>query len=122
MKQRIPKITVFLLVTFSFLFGLGAYEILHFPQDTRSLSLHNSASAYDHFLLRNNPASLSMATEKGSYSYLALPAGIHSGEIQWLRKMSSGIRAGKLSYIGYGTIVDGERKDRLTAYFRRRCF
>ena len=116
MKQRIPKITVFLLVAFSFLFGLGAYEILHFPQDTRSLSLHNSASAYDHFLLRNNPASLSMATEKGSYSYLALPAGIHSGEIQWIRKIGSGIRAGKLSYISYGSIVDSKTQEKTTAY------
>ena len=116
MKLKILKITVFTLVVYSFVFGMGSYEILHFPQDTRSLSLHNAASAYDRSILRNNPASLSLAYEKISYSCIILPAGIYSGEIQRISKINSGVRAGKLSYISYGDIIDGETKERTTAY------
>jgi len=116
MQRRIPKLIVFILVAFSLLFGMGSYEFLLFPQDTRSLSLHNAASAYDHSLLRNNPAALSMTTAKTAYSYLILPAKIYSSEIQWIRKISSGIRAGKLSYISYGNFEDDETKEKTTAY------
>ena len=116
MERRIPKLTAFILATFSFLFGGGSYDILHLSKDARSLSLHNAASAYDRFLLRNNPASLSLTTEKFSYSSLIFPANIHSGEIQRVRKMGSGIRAEKVSYISYGTIYDSEAQKKTTAY------
>ena len=116
MEQRIPKLTACIMAVFTFLFGMGAYEILHFPHDTRSLSLHNAASAYDRSILRNNPAALSMSAEKTVYSYLVLPAGIHSGEIQRVYKVASGIHAGKLSYISYGTIVDGKTYETTSAY------
>ena len=116
MEQRIPKLIVCILAVISFLFGMGTYDILHFPQDTRSLSLHNAASAYDRTLLQNNPAALSLSAEKITYSYIILPAGIHSGEIQHVHKMVSGIRAGKLAYITYGSIVDGETKEETSAY------
>jgi hypothetical protein len=115
MVRRIAKLTVCILVAWRFLFGVGAYEILHFPQDTRSLSLHNAASAYDWPLLRNNPAALSLASEKTVYSYLILPAGIHSGEIQQVRRIGTVIYAGKLAYIDYGAIVDGNSTEKTTA-------
>ena len=116
MERRTPKLTAFILAAFSFLFGGGSYDILHLSKDASSLSLHNAASAYDRSLLRNNPAALSLSTEKTSYSSLILPAGIHSGEIQQVRKMGAGIRAGKLSYISYGAIVDSETQKKTTAY------
>ena len=116
MEQRISQLTVFMLVVFGFLFGGGSYDILNLSKDARSLSLHNAASAYDRSLLRNNPAALSLSIEKITYSSLILPAGIHSGEIQRVRKMGSGIRAGKLSYISYGTIYDSETQKKTTAY------
>ena len=116
MERRIPQLTVFILPAFCFLFGMGSYEILHFPQDTRSLSLHNAASAYDRSILRNNPAALSLGAEKAVYSYLILPASIHSGEIQWVRKIRQGIYAGKVSYLSYGTIVDSETDRETTAF------
>ena len=104
------------MATISCLMGMGAYEILHFPQDARSLSLHNAASAYDRSLLRNNPAALSVTSENTIYSYLILPASIYSGEIQQTHKIGSGICAGKLSYISYGSIIDSETKGKTTAY------
>ena len=107
---------IYILTVCSFLLGMGTYEILHFPQDTRSLSLHNSASAYDYSLLRNNPAALSLAIEKITYSSIILPAGIHFSEIQHIHKMGLGIFAEKLSYITYGTIMDSETKKKTTAY------
>ena len=116
MERIIPQLTAFILAAFSFLFGGGSYDILHLSKDARSLSLHNAASAYDRSLLRNNPAALSLSIEKTAYSSLILPAGIHSGEIQQVRKMGSGIRAGKLSYISYGTIYDSETQKKTTAY------
>jgi len=116
MERRIPQLTAFILVSFGFLFGGGSYDILHLSKDASSLSLHNSASAYDRSLLRNNPAALSLTTERNSYSSLILPADIHSGEIQQVRKMGSAIRAGKLSYTSYGTIYDSETKKKTTAY------
>ena len=115
MVPRIAKLTVCILVAWRFLFGMGAYESLHFPQDTRSLSLHNAASAYDWPLLRNNPAALSLASEKTIYSYLVLPADIHSGEIQQIRRIGTGIYAGKLAYIDYGSIIDGNTNEKTTA-------
>ena len=116
MGQRTPQLIAFILVTFSFLFGMCSYEILHFPQDTRSLSLNNAASAYDWSLLRNNPATLSISTEETVYSYLILPAGINSGEIQRVSKIGSGIHAGKLSYISYGTIIDSKTNEKTSAF------
>ena len=68
MGQRILQLITCMLAACCFLFGMGAYEILNFPQDTRSLSLHNTASAYDRSLLRNNPAALSLAAEVAIYS------------------------------------------------------
>ena len=116
MEQRAPSLTTFILMTFSFLFGIGSYEMLYFPQDTRSLSLNNGASAYDRSLLRNNPATLSISTEETVYSYLILPAGINSGEIQRVTKIGSGIHAGKLSYISYGTIIDSKTNEKTSAF------
>ena len=105
-----------MLATFSCLFGMGAYEILHFPKDARSLSLHNAASSFDHYLLRNNPAALSVTSENTIYSYLILPASIYSVEIQRTHKIDSGICGGKLSYISYGSIIDSETGGKTTAY------
>ena len=116
MERRTPKLTAFILAAFSFLFGGSSYDILHLSKDARSLSLHNAASAYDHSLLRNNPAALSLSTGNISYSSIILPAGIHSGEVQWICKRNSDIHAGKLSYIGYGPIIDGETTEKTTAY------
>ena len=116
MERITPNLTAYILAAFSFLFGGGSYDILHLSKDARSLSLHNAASAYDRSLLRNNPAALSLSTGNISYSSIILPAGIHSGEIQRVRKMGSGIRAGKLSYISYGAIVDSETQKQTTAY------
>ncbi len=116
MEQRISKLIIFILATFNLLHGVGSYEILNFPKDSRSLSLHNAASAYDRDELRNNPASLSMDAKKIVYSYLILPAGIYSGEIQRVRKFGSSIYAGKLSYISYGAIIDGKINKKTSAY------
>jgi len=116
MERRITQLIAFILMYSGFLFGGGSYDILHLSKDARSLSLHNAASAYDRSFLQNNPAALSLATERNSYSSLILPAGIHSGEIQRVRKMGSGIRAGKLSYISYGTIYDSGTQKKTTAY------
>ncbi len=116
MRQRILKLTVSILIAFSFLFGIGAYEILHLSQNAQSLALHNTTSAYDRSMLQNNPASLSLEANKTVFSSLIFPAGIHSGEIQKIHIMGSGIHAGKLSYINYGTIVDSETGEETTAY------
>jgi len=116
MERRIPQLTAFILAALGFLFGGSSYDILHLSKDARSLSLHNAASAYDRSLLRNNPAALSVGTERNSYSSLILPSGIYSGEIQRVFEMGSVISAGKLSYISYGTIYDSETKKKTTAY------
>ena len=116
MEQKIIQLIACILAILSFPLGMGTYEILNLPKDARSLSLHNSASAYDGSFLRNNPASLSLAAEKTEFSYLVFPASIHSGEIQQIRKIGSRLQATKLSYISYGTITDSESHEKTTAY------
>ena len=80
-KQFTQLITLFL-VFISQLSGMGSYEILNFSQDSRSLALHNSSSAYDSHILGNNPAALSLFDEKTTYSYFAIPANISSAQFQ----------------------------------------
>jgi len=115
LERRITQLIV-IVSAVSLLLGKGSYEVLRFPQDTRSLSLHNAASAYDGLFLRNNPAALSMFSSGTLYSYLLLPANIHSGEIQHARKTGRGIGATKLSFINYGLIIDSENNDKNTAF------
>ena len=98
------------------LFGADSYEILLFPHDARSLSLQNSVSAFDRPLLRNNPAALSMRSEGIVCSYLYLPANIHSGEIQRIRRPGTGISASKISILNYGTIIDSKTADKTYAF------
>ena len=116
MERKIPKLTILILSASCFLYGFGAYDILNLPQDARSLALHNAASAYDRPLLRNNPATLSLASEQTIYSYLILPAGIHSGEIQRINKIKSGILAWRFSYFSYGAILDSETDEKTTPF------
>ena len=67
-ERRITKLISFILIIGGVLLGAGSYEILLFPHDARSLSLHNSVSAFDNPLLRNNPAALSMRAGGMVYS------------------------------------------------------
>ena len=105
-EQRITKLTSFILIFGGSLFGSGSYEILFFPHDARSLSLQNSVSAFDSPILRNNPAALSMHSDGMVYSYLYLPANIHSGEIQRIRRSGKGISASGISILNYGAIIE----------------
>jgi len=98
------------------LFGADSYEILLFPHDARSLSLQNSVSAFDNPLLRNNPATLSMRAGGMVYSYLYLPANIHSGEIQRVRRSGAGISASRISILSYGAIIDSETEEKTHAF------
>ena len=115
-KRRITKLISVILLFSGFLFGTGSYEILLFPHDARSLSLQNSVSAFDSPILQNNPASLSIRSEGMLYSYLYLPANIHSGEIQRLRRSGTGISASKISILNYGTIIDSKTANKTYAF------
>ena len=115
-ERRITKLTSVILFFSGLLFGAGSYEILLFPHDARSLSLQNSVSAFDNPLLRNNPAALSMRAGGMVYSYLYLPANIHSGEIQRVRRSGAGISASKISILSYGAIIDSETEEKTHAF------
>ena len=115
-ERRITKLISAILLFSGFLFCTGSYEILLFPHDARSLSLQNSVSAFDNPLLRNNPAALSMRAGGVVYSYLYLPANIHSGEIQRVRRSGKGIRASRISILNYGAIIDSETGDKTYAF------
>ena len=115
-ERRITKLTSVILFFSGLLFGAGSYEILHFPHDARSLSLQNSVSAFDNSLLRNNPAALSLRAGGMVYSYLYLPANIHSGEIQRVRRSGAGISASKISILSYGAIIDSETEEKTHAF------
>ena len=114
--QRITKLISIIIFFSGLLFAAGSYEILLFPHDARSLSLQNSVSAFDRPLLRNNPAALSMRSEGIVCSYLYLPANIHSGEIQRVRKSGQGIRASRISILNYGAIIDSKTEDETYAF------
>ena len=115
-KRRITKLISTILLFSGFLFGTGSYEILLFPHDARSLSLQNSVSAFDSPMLQNNPAALSMRSEGMIYSYLHLPANIHSGEIQRVLRFGKGIRASRISILNYGAIIDSETEEKTYAF------
>ena len=115
-ERRITKLTSFILIFGGSLFGSGSYEILFFPHDSRSLSLQNSVSAFDSPILRNNPAALSMHSEGMVYSYLYLPANIHSGEIQRIRRSGKGISASRISILNYGAIIDSKTEEKTYAF------
>ena len=114
MERRTSQL-IYLLFS-GWVFGAGSYEILQFPMDARSLALHNSASAYDGLLLSNNPASLSKRAKGNTYSYFYLPANIHFTGLQNVNHSSSGVRAYKISFMGYGAIIDGETEDKSYAF------
>ena len=115
-ERRITKLISFILIFGGVLFGAESYEILLFPHDARSLSLQNSVSAFDNPLLRNNPAALSMRAGGMVYSYLYLPANIHSGEIQRVRRSGAGISASRISILSYGAIIDSETEEKTHAF------
>ena len=110
MERRTSQLIYILFA--GWVFGAGSYEILQFPMDARSLALHNSASAYDGLLLSNNPASLSKRAKGNTYSYFYLPANIHFTGFQNINHSNSGVRAYKISFMSYGTIIDGETEDK----------
>ena len=114
-KQFTQLITLFL-VFISQLSGMGSYEILNFSQDSRSLALHNSSSAYDSHILGNNPAALSLFDEKTTYSYFTIPANISSAQFQKNKRIKLGMYVGKLLFINYGSIADGETTAQTNAY------
>ena len=115
-ERKITKLTLVILLFSGLLFGAGSYEILLFPHDARSLSLQNSVSAFDNSLLRNNPAALSMRGRGMVYSYLYLPANIHSGEIQRVRRSGAGISASRISILSYGAIIDSKTEEKTHAF------
>ena len=49
-------------------------------------------------------------------SYLYLPANIHSGEIQRIRRSGTGISASKISILNYGEIIDSKTADKTFAF------
>ena len=114
MERRTSQL-IYLLFA-GWVFGAGSYEILQFPMDARSLALHNSASAYDGLLLSNNPASLSKRAKGNTYSYFYLPANIHFTGFQNVNHSNSGVRAYKISFMSYGTFIDGETEDKSYAF------
>lgn len=99
-----------------FLFAVGSYDILNFPQDARSLALNNTTSAYNGSFLQNNPAAISMHSVGISYSYSYLPSNIHLGSIQQINKKGKRIRATKISLLNYGTVIDSEYKQKSHAF------
>ena len=113
-RRRIRKSIVIIIV--ELLFSTGSYEILNFPTDSRSLAISNAASAYDHHILRNNPAALSDNFSNFSYSYFNLPANIQYGMIQTLKKMETFINVNKISLLSYGKILDGETNKTHSAF------
>ena len=94
-----------------FLFAEGSYDILNLPQNARSLALNNTTSANDGSFLQNNPAVLSLRSHGTTYSYFYLPANIHFGGTQYVRKLKAGIMATKLSFLNYGKIVDSKTEE-----------
>ena len=116
MQRGISQLTIYILIFFCPLFSLGTYEILNFPQDARSLSLHNAATSYDSPFLRNNPAAVPLNSNGIIYSYLLLPANIHSGEIQKITVTCNGARLSKLSSMSYGPIIDSETNEKTTSF------
>lgn len=117
MDRQIPQLITIIVSLFTrLIFASGAYEVLLFPQDARSLALHNATSAYDGPFLHNNPAAISMRSSGMTYSFLYLPSGIHSGEIHSISKTGPGIRASKISLLNYGTIIDSETEEKSYAF------
>ena len=115
-ERKITKLISFIIIFGRVLFSAESYDILLFPHDARSLSLQNSVSAFDNHLLRNNPAALSMHAGGMVYSYLYLPANIHSGEIQCVRRSGAGISASRISILSYGAIIDSETEEKTHAF------
>ena len=116
MKRTIILLIFIILNDFSILFAVGSYEILNFPQDSYSLSLHNSISSYDQSFSRNNPASISMNISKIMYSYLRLPSNIHSIEIQRNIQKNNFLKFGRLSLINYGKIIDSKTNNQTSSF------
>ena len=110
MDKRITKLII-VMTALCFLFAEGSYDILNLPQNARSLALNNTTSANDGSFLQNNPAVLSLRSRGTTYSYFYLPANIHFGGTQYIRKLKAGIMATKLSFLNYGKIVDSETEE-----------
>ena len=113
--KKIKKFLILILIYNVSLFGSYSYQILKFPYDARSLSLHNGASSYKRSFLRNNPASISFDTKKYMYSYFILPANIYSMEIQKKIIKNKSVYINKFSLISYGSLMDSEIKSTFTA-------
>ena len=88
--------------------SIGSYEILDLSKNARMLALSNSGSAYDAIYLQNNPASISLKSSGNEYSLSYLPADIHLGSIQHIRKINRRIEALRISILNYGKIEDSE--------------
>ena len=116
MHRKFTQLIIIYFLMGFLLFASGSYEIFNFPVDARNLALHNSASAYDGILLNNNPASLSKRANGNTYSYFYLPANIHFTGFQNVHNVSSRVRANKISFMSYGTIIDSETKKNSYAY------
>ena len=116
MGRRLTKLIISITVFNCFLLASESYGVLLFPQDARSLSLNNSISANDGPYLQNNPAALSMRSRGITYSYFYLPASIHFGGVQQIRKSNAGIVASKLSFLNYGEIVDSKTEKKSYAF------
>ena len=110
MDKRITKLII-VMTALCFLFAEGSYDILNLPQNARSLALNNTTSANDGSFLQNNPAVLSLRSHGTTYSYFYLPANIHFGGTQYIRKLKAGIMATKLSFLNYGKIVDSKTEE-----------
>ena len=115
-RRRIRKSIIISFLSIGYLFGLGSFEILNFPKDSRSLSLNNSASAYNSPLLRNNPATLYVKSKKITYSFLLLPADIQIGEIQKINNIKNNMHVKKISFINYGSIIDSKTNNTHSAF------
>lgn len=116
MHRQFTQLIIIYFSTGLYLFASGSYDFFNFPVDARSLALHNSASAYDGLLLNNNPASLSKHANGNTYSYFHLPANIHFTGFQNVHNSSSEVRANKISFMNYGTIIDAETENKSYAY------
>jgi len=114
MHRYLPGLII---ITLNFLLlGFGSYEILHLPNDARSLSLNNTTSVYNGSFLNNNPASISMHPFRMSYSFFYLPANILFGEIHYSENRGKGVGSLNISLLNYGTIIDSKTEKKSHAF------
>ena len=113
-RRRIRQLLTIIII--EFLLASGSYEILSFPADSRALSVSNAASAYDQYVLRNNPATLTNTSSNIIYSYFNLPANIQYGMIQILKQNENHVNVNKVSLLNYGKLIDGSTNKTHSAY------